>query len=159
MFSRNRDFVHFKLQAGNEIGKNLFHGQCNVYPNLQQKNKRTCQKSKTLYKHVEKRMRSYLSGLRISSTLIFMSSCDIVWKNITKISLFVMFIIFFLVLVSTFCVFFFNFFFLIFFIFDSLKNRTKTVRTEKELSKKVIKIQGSPKTKESAHGTGEKRCY
>ena len=157
MFSRNRDFVHFKLQA--EIGKNLFHEQCNVYPNFQQKNKRTCQKSKTLYKHVEKRMRSYLSGLRISSTLIFMSSCDIVWKNIAKISLFVMFIIFFLVLVSTFCVFFFNFFFLIFFIFDSLKNRTKTVRTEKELSKKVIKIQGSPKTKESAHGTGEKRCY
>ena len=119
MFSRNRDFVHFKLQAGNEIGKNLFHGQCNVYPNLQQKNKRTCQKSKTLYKHVEKRMRSYLSGLRISSTLIFMSSCDIVWKNIAKISLFVMFIIFFLVLVSTFCVFF-KLFFLNFFIFDSL---------------------------------------
>ena len=30
---------------------------------------------------------------------------------------------------------------------------------KKELSKKEIKIQGSPKTKESAHGTGEKRCY
>ena len=34
------------------------------------------------------------------------------------------------------------------------KNRTKTVRTEKELSQKEIKIQGSPKTKESAHRTG-----
>ena len=39
------------------------------------------------------------------------------------------------------------------------KNRTKTVLTEKELSKKEIKIQGSPKAKERAHGTGEKRCY
>ena len=38
------------------------------------KNKRTCQKSETLFKHVEKRMRSYLSGRRINITLIFMSS-------------------------------------------------------------------------------------
>ena len=37
------------------------------------KNKRTCQKSETLFKHVEKRMRSYLSGRRINITLIFMS--------------------------------------------------------------------------------------
>ena len=34
----------------------------------------TCQKSETLLKHVEKRMRSYLSGRRINITLIFMSS-------------------------------------------------------------------------------------
>ena len=32
--SRNRQFVHFKLQVGNQIGKDLSHGQCNVYPNL-----------------------------------------------------------------------------------------------------------------------------
>ena len=27
-------FFYFKLQVGNQIGKDLFHGQCNVYPNL-----------------------------------------------------------------------------------------------------------------------------
>ena len=37
-----------------------------------QKNKRTCQKSETLFKHFEKR--SYLSGRRVNITLIFMSS-------------------------------------------------------------------------------------
>ena len=37
------------------------------------KNKRTCQKSETLFKHVEKRLRSYLPGRRINITLIFMS--------------------------------------------------------------------------------------
>ena len=30
-------FVHFKLQVGNQIGKDLFHAQCNVYPNLKPK--------------------------------------------------------------------------------------------------------------------------
>ena len=74
LFSRNRHFVHCKLQVGNQIGKDLFHGQCNVCPNLLQKNKLTCQKSETLFKHIEKPMRSYLSGLRINIALIFMSS-------------------------------------------------------------------------------------
>ena len=53
-------------------------------------------------------MRSYLSGLRINITLIFMSSSSYLVHVIScrrinaKISLFVMFIIFFLFLVSTF---------------------------------------------------------
>ena len=62
--------------------------------------------------HVEKRMRSYLSGLRINITLTFMSfssylvhaiSCS---NNTAKISPFVMFIIFFLFLVSPFYFYF-----------------------------------------------------
>ena len=43
-------------------------------PTYNKRTKRTCQKSETLFKHVKKRMQSYLSGRRINITLIFMSS-------------------------------------------------------------------------------------
>ena len=49
-------------------------GNAMFIPTYKRKNKRTCQKSETLFKHVEKRIRSYLSGRRINITLIFMSS-------------------------------------------------------------------------------------
>ena len=57
-------------------------------------------------------MRSYLSGLRVNITLIFMSSSSYLVHAIScrrillKKSLFVMFISFFLFLVSTFFIFF-----------------------------------------------------
>ena len=62
--------------------------------------------------HVEKRMRSYLSGRRINITLTFMSSSSYLVhaiscsNNSPKISPFVMFIIIFLFLVSNFYFYF-----------------------------------------------------
>ena len=54
-------------KSGTKLTKIYSTGNEMFIPTYNQKNKRTCQKS-------EKRMRSYLSGLRINSTLIFMSS-------------------------------------------------------------------------------------
>ena len=55
--------LNYKL--GTKLAK--IYGNAMFIPTYNQKNKRTCQKS-------EKRMRSYLSGLRINSTLMFMNS-------------------------------------------------------------------------------------
>ena len=73
VFSK-QTFCSFKLQVGNQIGKDLSHGQAMFIPTY---NKRTNALVKNL-RHCSnmsrKRMRSCLSGRRINITLIFMSS-------------------------------------------------------------------------------------
>ena len=59
-------------KSGTKLAKIYSTGNAMFIPTYE-KNKRTCQKSEELFKHVEKRMRSYLSGHRINMTLIFMS--------------------------------------------------------------------------------------
>ena len=62
-------------KSGTKLAKIYPTGNAMFIPTYNKRtNKRTCQKSETLFKHVEKRMRSYLSGLRINIALIFMSS-------------------------------------------------------------------------------------
>ena len=59
-------------KSGTKLAKIYSTGNAVLIPTYNQKNKRTCQKSEKRMN--EKRMRSYLPGLRINSTLIFMSS-------------------------------------------------------------------------------------
>ena len=57
---------------GTKLAKTYSTSNAMFIPTYNQKNKRTCQKVEKRMN--EKRMRSYLFGLRINSTLIFMSS-------------------------------------------------------------------------------------
>ena len=59
-------------KSGTKLAKIYSTGNATLIPTYNQKNKRTCQKSEKRMN--EKRMRSYLSGIRINSTLMFMSS-------------------------------------------------------------------------------------
>ena len=59
-------------KSGTKLAKIYSTGNAVLIPTYNQKNKRTCQKYENRMN--EKRMRSYLPGLRINSTLIFMSS-------------------------------------------------------------------------------------
>ena len=100
--------------------------QCLSQLITQQKNKRTCQKPETLFKHVEKRMRSNLSGRRINITLIFMSSSSYLVHAISCriILLKYRFLRCLLSGVIGSCYYLFSFFLFLFFIFYGLTHHT-----------------------------------
>ena len=65
-------------KSGTKLTKIYPTGNAMFIPTYNKRTKPTCQKSETLFKHVKKRMQSYLSGRRINITLIFMSSSSYV---------------------------------------------------------------------------------